>query len=729
MRCRRTGATGATRAVRCTGALGATRVMAWCVRALLVLLGVAGLQADRYGDIEITPIIHSSVQLEHGGRVIHVDPWSLGDYSRAKPADLILITDDVGHHLDEKALVKVRKAGAPIVIARNGKSRVQDGIVLANGESASVAGFHVEAVPAYDITPGDPYHPKGEANGYIVTIGGTRIYFAGVTECVPEIRALKNIDVAFFPMNVPLARMEPAAAADCIRAFKPKVVYPYHYDQDWVTRVGRREPRPKPTTRGLEELKTALGRDSIEVRFADWYPVAGPIGTHTELGLQGSAKVLCSAVFVSGRDPEEAARNGGFWFMPAAEAEQVTWTVDRAQKAVTTTFGAISRTARFYGDQGCIIDRAGKAGVEFTPVPVRSVLPDAMSQDWPMGDRVPTQAAGSKSSVTSEIDRAKVEAALDTAFGDPAARTAGMVVVHKGRLIAERYMPGITKDTQLESWSMGKSITSTLFALLVKDGTYTLEQRAPVAEWQRPGDPRSAIRNIDLLRMSSGLRFIATQDPDYTADKGYPDHFYIYTGAVNAFEYSISVPLQFPVNTEGRYRNSDPLTIGLLIKQAILKRGEEYLTWPQRALFDKIGIRRQILETDPYGNFLLTGYDYGTPRNWARLGMLYLQDGMWQGTRLLPEGWTKFVSSPAPAWKTPTYGGLFWINGTGQWNLPKDAYFMAGAGGQWTFIVPSHQLVVVRMGHYRGAAAGQRALNMAFKQLLNAIPVESSVAR
>ena len=163
----------------------------------------------------------------------------------------------------------------------------------------------------------------------------------------------------------------------------------------------------------------------------------------------------------------------------------------------------------------------------------------------------------------AEIDQAKLTAALDTAFADPEARTAGMVVVHKGRLIAERYMPGITKDTQLESWSMGKSITSTLFALLVKDGTYTLEQRAPVPEWQAPGDPRGAIRNIDLLRMSSGLRFIATQDPDYTPDKGYPDHFYIYTGAVNAFDYSVNVPLQFPVNTEGRYRNCDPLTIGL----------------------------------------------------------------------------------------------------------------------------------------------------------------------
>jgi CubicO group peptidase (beta-lactamase class C family) len=443
---------------------------------------------------------------------------------------------------------------------------------------------------------------------------------------------------------------------------------------------------------------------------------APPTGTHTELGLQGSAKVLCSAVFVTGRDPDEFARNSGFWFMPTDQADKVTYAVDRERKVVTTTFGGISRSARYYGDQGCIIDRQGKPGIEFTPVPVRTTLPDAQSQDWPMGDRLPSTP------LPAEIDEARLRAAVEAAFADPDARTAGLVILHKGRLIAERYMPGLTKDTQLESWSMGKSITSTLFALLVKDGTYTLEQRAPVPEWQKPGDPRGAIRNIDLLRMSSGLRFIATQDPDYSADKGYPDHFYIYTGAVNAFDYSVNVPLQFPVNSEGRYRNSDPLTIGRLIKTAVSTRGEEYLTWPQRALFDRIGIRRQVLETDPYGNFLLTGYDYGTPRNWARLGLLYLQDGMWQGTRILPEGWATFVSTPAPAWKQGTYGGLFWINGAGQWNVPRTAYFMAGAGGQWTFVIPSHQLVVARMGHYKGAGAGQKALNAAFNELLAAVP-------
>jgi CubicO group peptidase (beta-lactamase class C family) len=441
-----------------------------------------------------------------------------------------------------------------------------------------------------------------------------------------------------------------------------------------------------------------------------------PAGSPTELGLAGYAKVLCSAVFVSGRDPQEAARNSGYFLMPPELADKPKWTIDREQKLVRMTLDGVTREAKFYGDQGCIIHQKDNPRIFFTPVPVKTQLPDALSQPWPMGDRVDNGA------LPSEIDRGKLDAAIEAAFADPAALTAGFIVLHKGRIIAERYMPGITRDTQLESWSMGKSITSTLLALLVQDGTYKIDQPAPVALWQKPGDPRSAIRIADLLRMSSGLRFIATQDPDYTPDKGYPDHFYIYTGAVDAFEYSINKPLQFPVNSEGRYRNCDPLTVGLLVKQAVAKRGEEYLTWPQRALFDRIGIRRQVLETDPYGNFLLTGYDYGTPRNWARLGQLYLQDGVWEGKRILPEGWTKFVSTPAPAWKQPVYGGLFWINGDGGWNIPKDAYFMAGAGGQNTFIIPSHQLVVVRMGHFRGASAGRKTLNAAFTHLMAAVP-------
>lgn len=228
--------------------------------------------ADRFGDVEIATFVHSHIQLEHSGTVIHVDPWSVSDLSTAKPADLILITDDVGHHLDPKAIARVRKPGAPIVIAANGKTQIPDGIVMSNGETREIAGITIEATPAYDITPGESFHPKGEANGYIVTLGATRIYIAGVTECVPEVRGARNIDVVFFAMNVPAARMEPAAAIDCLSAMKPKVVYPYHYDQEWVRAVSAGGPRPAPSTRGLKELRDGLGRHRIDVRLAPWYP-------------------------------------------------------------------------------------------------------------------------------------------------------------------------------------------------------------------------------------------------------------------------------------------------------------------------------------------------------------------------------------------------------------------------------------------------------------------------
>jgi CubicO group peptidase (beta-lactamase class C family) len=263
---------------------------------------------------------------------------------------------------------------------------------------------------------------------------------------------------------------------------------------------------------------------------------------------------------------------------------------------------------------------------------------------------------------------------------------------------------------------MGKSLAATLFALLVKDGTYTLEQPAPVPLWRKPGDPRAAIRNIDLLRMSAGLKFLGNQEPG--SDRTYPDHYYIYTGGIDA---SITRPQEYPPNTDGRYRNSDPLTIAYLTKLAVTKRGENILTWPQRALFDRIGIRRQVLETDPYGNFLISGYDYGTARNWARLGLLYLHDGIWQGQRILPEGWATFVSTPAPAWKRPEYGGFFWLNRINSWSLPADAYFAAGAGGQNTWIVPSQDLVIVRMGHMRGQGPARRATNAALGLVIEAI--------
>ena len=443
-----------------------------------------------------------------------------------------------------------------------------------------------------------------------------------------------------------------------------------------------------------------------------------PPGDQLEHETAGFAKILCSAIFITGRTLETAADEDGFFVAPRASRSKVVRTVvvSEAHEVSLTLPNGVTRSAKLIGDQGCVTLPRGADDVFFTPVSVTSSLPDAESVDWPMGDRLPDTP------LPPEIDKAKLEAAVAAAFEPPAALTAAFVVVYKGRLIAERYQDGLDYRTRLPSWSMGKSITATLMGELIQEGVYDLWQPAPVEEWQGPDDPRRAIRIADLLRMSSGLRFVAPQDPDFDPALGYADHLYVYTGAIDAYRWSITRPPQWPPNTVGRYRNCDPLTINYLIKKAVTARGEAYLAYPQRHLFDKLGIRRMVLETDPYGNFLLNGYELGPGRDWARLGLLYLQDGAWNGERILPEGFVDFVRIPAPAWSEPVYGGFFWLNRTRLWPLPDNAYYMAGAGGQYTLIVPTHDLVVVRLGHYKGEEAGGRALWNALRLLAQAVP-------
>jgi L-ascorbate metabolism protein UlaG (beta-lactamase superfamily) len=210
------------------------------------------------GAIQITPITHGSVQLEHAGKVIQVDPWSPGNYASAKPADLILVTDIHPDHLDPAAIAKIRKPGAPVVAPAAAAGKLQDATTIANGETKTVTGVSIEAVPMYNLqrgpAPGQLFHDKGRGNGYILTLGGKRVYLSGDTECIPEMKALKNIDVAFVSMNLPYT-MPPAEAAECVKAFKPKVVYPYHYRGS-----------------NIEEFSGALkGETGVEVRAREWY--------------------------------------------------------------------------------------------------------------------------------------------------------------------------------------------------------------------------------------------------------------------------------------------------------------------------------------------------------------------------------------------------------------------------------------------------------------------------
>ena len=209
------------------------------------------------GVVKITPINHATLMLEGGGKIILVDPTSAGNYEGLPPADLILITDIHGDHMDPKALPKVQKDSALIVAPEAVAKTVTSAAVMRNGETKMAGNWKIEAIPMYNLkrgpSEGKLFHDKGRGNGYVLTFGGKRFYISGDTEGIPEMKALKDIDVAFVCMNLPYT-MPPAEAADAVKAFHPKVVYPYHY----------RGSDPK-------EFESALAGSGIQVKLVDWY--------------------------------------------------------------------------------------------------------------------------------------------------------------------------------------------------------------------------------------------------------------------------------------------------------------------------------------------------------------------------------------------------------------------------------------------------------------------------
>jgi L-ascorbate metabolism protein UlaG (beta-lactamase superfamily) len=213
------------------------------IMGILIMVGAGAVTAQEKfekdvvrtgaGDLEITFIGHGTLMFTFGGRVIHVDPvGQYADYGKLPKADLILITHEHHDHLDPKVVETLRKPDTQVVLTRAGAPQVAGGMVMKNGEVKTVAGLQIEAVPAYNLVhkreSGEPFHPKGNGNGYVVTFGEKRVYVAGDTENTPEMKALKNIDIAFLPMNLPYT-MTPEMVADAAKAFKPKILYPYHF--------------------------------------------------------------------------------------------------------------------------------------------------------------------------------------------------------------------------------------------------------------------------------------------------------------------------------------------------------------------------------------------------------------------------------------------------------------------------------------------------------------------
>ncbi len=283
---------------------------------------------------------------------------------------------------------------------------------------------------------------------------------------------------------------------------------------------------------------------------------------------------------------------------------------------------------------------------------------------------------------------------------DHALRTRALLVVHDGKLIIERYGSGIARDTRLISWSVAKTVTSALVGILVGEGKLALQEPAPVPEWRDPADPRHAITLEHLLRMSPGLEWYEAYAEHPVSDV---NKMLFTKGDMAA--YAANMKLLAPPGTRWEYSTGTTQILSRIIRQAIGDRSA-YWSFPRTALFNRIGMRSATIDCDATGTFVLGAQVYATARDFARFGLLYLNDGLWQGERVLPEGWVEFTVTPAPAAKNGCYGAQCWLNRGEAGDpakrllpgLPEDMYSAEGYQGQAVAVLPAQKLVVVRLG-------------------------------
>jgi len=418
------------------------------------------------------------------------------------------------------------------------------------------------------------------------------------------------------------------------------------------------------------------------------------------IGCAFKARALCAAVFVSGRDPVVVERED-MGFNPLFKLFKAK--INTEEKSVTCSLlgtGIYEKKAVHVDKLGAVLlsDIEEKVIREWKPVMSRSEPANPEAVSWPRGEKLP------EAPLPANIDIAKINSVVEKLFvesnPDKKLYTRAVLVVHNGRIIAERYAPGITKDTPLLSWSIAKSFTNALVGILVKKGKISIKAPAFVSEWQKLDDPRHFITLDQLLRMSSGLEWVEAY-----AERPISDINIMLFLKPDMAAYAAAKPQAVKPDTLWRYSSGATNIICRLIREKIGSR-EAYWDFPRRELFNKLGMRSAIWGTDATGTFVGSAFIYATARDYARFGMLYLNDGVWQGERILPEGWVAYCITPTPAAPKGQYGAHFWLNGgkgakpTERMypQLPADTFFAEGYQGQIIAIIPSRKLVFVRLG-------------------------------
>lgn len=406
------------------------------------------------------------------------------------------------------------------------------------------------------------------------------------------------------------------------------------------------------------------------------YPMF-PIGTGY------AAKKMCSCHFIAGRSQESIQKND----LAMSPINLTKTVIDKTAKTATSSIlGLGAKTAVYRENLGCILLQ-GKDDYQVTlelPKVRRNI-----AAEWPKGETVsPRKMKG--------VNYPALEKAINSIF-DPSLnmdsiKTRAVVVVHKDSLIAEKYANGFDKDTEILGWSMNKSIVSTLVGILVKAGKMSLTDDQLYENWT---DERSKITLNDLLQMQSGLAF----EENYAEVSDVTKMLFMNEDIVQDVAAN---PLDTVVGTRWYYSSGTTnLVTGLIKKQ--FDNDQDYLKFPHEQLFRKIGMHSMILETDESGNYIGSSYGYATPRDWAKFGLLYLKEGNWYGEQIIDTSWVNFVRQPAEH-SGGIYGGHFWHNHNhaAYKDVPTDIYSCNGFEGQYVYIIPSKDLVIVRMGLNQG---------------------------
>ncbi|HKX40543.1 MAG TPA: serine hydrolase [Burkholderiaceae bacterium] len=408
---------------------------------------------------------------------------------------------------------------------------------------------------------------------------------------------------------------------------------------------------------------------------------------------------LCAAVFVAGREPEAYYRDA-IEAMGGAAAFLMRHEVDRERAEVRATIAGFAESRAIYRPPFGCVNATGTppAGLAVAPRPIVGA-----GIDLPPAEPLWPPIAGN--AVVEPADPA-LRAALARAFEEttqgPKRHTEAVVVVHRNRIVAERYANGVGIETPLAGWSAAKSATNALLGILVRQGRLAMDAPAPIAAWADPRDPRHAITPDQLLRMTSGLdagqtlRDVSAFDP--AARMLFVER--------DMAAFAASRPLADVPGSRWTYTDPNTLLLSHIVRELSGGSAESARAFAQRELFDKLGMRHATFEFDAAGTPIGSSQLWAPARDWARLGLLYLHDGVAGGQRLLPPGWVDYSARQTPGSESVGYGAGFWTNrggGAGATyriaaGIPADAFMARGSHGQYVVIVPSQQLVVVRLG-------------------------------